>query len=69
MTTDFILPPPAQPVPVRERARRWQKRQQLKVWLPAMAAVEWLGATESPIYYWLVQRAIRANSWRWEGQS
>ena len=67
MTSSFMLPP--RPVPARERARRWFKAQQLKLWLPAMAACESRGLTESPLYYWLAQRAVSCNSWRFEGKS
>lgn len=66
MIADFLLPP--RPLTARERASRWLKAQQLKLWLPAMSACESLGATESPLYYWLARQAIRCNRWRWEGR-
>ena len=67
MTSSFMLPP--RPVPARERAKRWFKAQQLKLWLPAMSACESLGVRHWSVYYWLAGKVSRANAWRFDGRS
>lgn len=40
-----------------------------RVYLWGMSALESLRLTHLPAYYWLAGKVVRANAWRWKGET